>query len=107
MDWDDAPSALDEELHEEAGGGEGVFAGGKNPGRDHGGGDEGGEEHGAATAEPLGGVADDGTADAGAYFLFLRQLSFKRLEGRDLAIQIEARVAGAFVKPLDCNMKDV
>lgn len=66
MDRDDTPCTLDEELHEEAGGREVAFAVRHNPGGDEHAGDEGGDNDGAATADELGEVTDDGAADAGA-----------------------------------------
>ena len=59
---------LNEELHEETGGGEGLFAGWENPGWDETGGDHGGGDHGAAAADELRGVAYDGATDTGAGF---------------------------------------
>lgn len=65
MDWNNPPCALDEELHHESRGGEGAFGGGQNPGGDQGHGDEGCEDNGAAAADELGEVPEDGAADAG------------------------------------------
>ena len=59
---------LNEELHEETGGGEGVFTGGKDPGGNHASRQEGCADHGAATTDELRCVADNCAADAGAGF---------------------------------------
>lgn len=53
MDWDHAPCTLDEELHEEPGGGEVGLAVGEDPGRNHEGGEEGGDDDGASAADEL------------------------------------------------------
>jgi hypothetical protein len=66
MDRDDAPSTLDKELDEEAGGREAALALGEDPGGDHAGGEESSENYGTATADELREIADDGATNTGA-----------------------------------------
>lgn len=66
VDGDHAPSALDEELHEEARGAQRRLALGENPGGDQDGGHERRAHHGAAATKKLAEIADDGAAHDGA-----------------------------------------
>lgn len=63
VDWDHAPRALHEELHEEARGGQRALSSGENPGGNQSGGDEGRADDGAAAPEPLAYVAQNCTTD--------------------------------------------
>lgn len=68
MDWDDAPSALDEELKHEAGCCKATERVWEDPSGNQTGADECGAAHGAPTADPLGEIANDGAADASTRF---------------------------------------
>lgn len=66
VDWDDPPSSLDEELHEEAGGGQRALGIGKDPCGDQTAADERGNNDGPPAAKVLAEVANDGTAHTSA-----------------------------------------
>ena len=66
MDRDDAPSTLNKELNEEAGGREAALALGEDPGGDHAGREERSENDSTAAADELREVANDSATNAGA-----------------------------------------
>ena len=63
VDGDHAPGALDEELHEEAGGGQRALGSGKDPRGDDATAEECRGDDGASSPEVLAEVADDSTAN--------------------------------------------